>query len=164
MVPSHSNLSFLLEECMPGPEQESNRSDMLQLLSKARARYVPSNSKQTDDDFDFDGEESSSLDLDFEDEGDDDASTSSILDDLNEMLEGNEKGDVALFQNKDKAAENIKAEPLDGHSLSFPKERVTSYKAPVRRTDFAGMALYRRSWKCKTCTFPHSRYNFKIFV
>ena len=147
MVPSHSDLSFLLEECMPGPEKESNRSDMLRLLSNVSGRYVPSSSKQTDDDFDFDfdGEESSSLDLDFEDEVDDDASTSSILDDLNDLLEGNEKGDVALFKNKDKAAEPAKDELLDGLSLSFPKERTTSYIAQLRRTDFAGMALYRRS-------------------
>ena len=142
MVPAHSDLSFFLEECMPGPEKESNRSDLLQLLSNASGRYVPPSSEHIQDDlaFDFDGE-ASSLDLDFDDD-DDDASASSILDDLDDLMEGNAKGDVALFKTKkDKTAEPVKNEL----PLSFPKEFATSCKAPLRRTDFSNMALYRRS-------------------
>ena len=88
-MPSKSDIITLLEECVSEPtdcDVAEYRSELLKILSLAQGRFVPPTACIAKEDvFPFD--------CDSDDDNDD-----SVLADLEELMERNERGDFALVQ------------------------------------------------------------------
>ena len=85
-----SDLASLIEECMPtGQTLQSSRNELYEMLSNASRRYVPADSDVSDDD---------------------------SWSDLDDLLDGNELGDTALYKNKnhvdEKSVHSVNSRPI----------------------------------------------------
>ena len=89
MIASRLDIDSLLEECMAGHDHEATRDELSKILSNAQGRYGQCPSFVDDD------EEEDDFSWDFDSDDDDDES---ILADMEELMEGNAKGDLALLK------------------------------------------------------------------
>ena len=104
MMRNQSDLLALLKECMPVSEQEESRNEIYAMLGNARGRYVPTNVQLDEDASFFNVDDSDSPD----DEDD------SIMGDLEELMEGNDLGDFALYRtNREDAAQMAESNDQD---------------------------------------------------
>ena len=102
---AYSNLSALLEECMPGDDLEASLNELFQLVSQTsrRGRFVPTVDEDDDEDW-----------TDFDD-----------------LMQGNDAGDMALFRksNKTTVLASINNNKQDATTSQFVQA------APMHRVD-----------------------------